>query len=137
LKKTEIDLKKTRQIRLSEEDGRRRKHPFVTAGTRQIQLGGHMAAAKRICRGLGCSEDMLLPDETYVSFVNNGEITRARLPLHKLDIKGYRELRAAYAWPAAALRPDCDTFEAHFSVTPSNSAGFRAPSRKKPRYMDC
>jgi hypothetical protein len=42
LKKTEIDLKKTRQIRLSEEDERRRKCTFVTAGTRQIQLGGHI-----------------------------------------------------------------------------------------------
>ncbi|MBK6552960.1 MAG: hypothetical protein IPG13_03365 [Rhodocyclaceae bacterium] len=41
---------------------------------------------------------MLLPDETRVrSFVNNGEINRARLPLHKLGIKGVHGLRAAYA----------------------------------------
>jgi hypothetical protein len=38
---------------------------------------------------------------------------------------------------SALVEPDFDTFEAHFSVTPSNSAGFRAPSGKKPRYMDC
>ena len=41
----------------------------------------------------------------------------------------YRELGTLY--------PDFDTFEAHFSVTPSNSAGFRASIRQNPRYMDC
>jgi uroporphyrinogen-III synthase len=33
--------------------------------------------------------------------------------------------------------PEFDTSKAHFSPTPSNGAGFRAPSRQKPRYMDC
>ncbi len=36
-----------------------------------------------------------------------------------------------------SLPPDFDTFEAHFSLTPSNSAGFGALSCEKPRYMDC
>lgn len=56
-----------------------------------------LTEAERVCRELGCGENMLLPDETYVSFVNNGEINRARLHLQKFNIKGYHELRAAYA----------------------------------------
>ena len=37
----------------------------------------------------------------------------------------------------AGLRPEFDTFRAHFWVTPSNGAGFRAADRQTPRYMDC
>ena len=37
----------------------------------------------------------------------------------------------------STVGPDFDTFEAHFSPTPSNSAGCRASNRKTPRYMDC
>jgi hypothetical protein len=37
----------------------------------------------------------------------------------------------------ALLFPEFDTFEAHFWVTPGNGAGFRAPKRQTPRYMDC
>ena len=36
-----------------------------------------------------------------------------------------------------AIKPDFDTFKAHFSPTPSNGAGFRALNRQTPRYMDC
>ena len=35
------------------------------------------------------------------------------------------------------VSPEFDTFEAHFWVTPSNGAGFRAADRQTPRYMDC
>jgi protoheme IX farnesyltransferase len=33
--------------------------------------------------------------------------------------------------------PEFDTFRAHFWVTPSSGAGFRAADRQTPRYMDC
>jgi hypothetical protein len=56
-----------------------------------------LTEAKRVCRELGCGDNMLLPNEAYVSFVSNGEINQARLHLHKFNIKGYHELRAAYA----------------------------------------
>ncbi len=38
---------------------------------------------------------------------------------------------------ALTAKPEFDTFEAHFWVTPGNGAGFRALKRQTPRYMDC
>jgi integrase len=41
--------------------------------------------------------NLLRPDETFDDLVNDGEIHRARKILHEIDIKGYHELRAAWA----------------------------------------
>ncbi len=48
-------------------------------------------------RELGCENNLLKPHETYDSFVNDGEIHRARAILHRHGIKGYHDLRAAWA----------------------------------------
>ena len=80
-----------------------------------------LAEAERICRSVGCGENMLLPDETYVSFVNNGEINRARLHLHKMGIKGYHDLRAAYA---CQRYEDLSGYLAPV-LLPDNCAGYR------------
>ncbi|AUM01335.1 hypothetical protein B4966_15100 [Rhodocyclaceae bacterium] len=48
-------------------------------------------------RELGCGNNLLKPHETYDSFVNDGEIHRARVILHRHGIKGYHDLRAAWA----------------------------------------
>ena len=56
-----------------------------------------LAEVEHVCKSLGCGANMLLPDETYNSFVNNGEINLARTHLHKLGIKGYHDLRASWA----------------------------------------
>jgi len=41
--------------------------------------------------------NLLRPDETFDDLVNDGEVHRARKILHKFGIKGYHELRAAWA----------------------------------------
>ena len=41
--------------------------------------------------------NLLRPDETFDDLVNDGEIHRARNTLHEFGIKGYHELRAAWA----------------------------------------
>jgi hypothetical protein len=46
---------------------------------------------------------------------------------------GVRRCKRRNTW---SVRPDFDTFWAHFRVTPRSDAGFRALSRQKPRYMD-
>lgn len=48
-------------------------------------------------RELGCKNNLLKPHETYDGFVNDGEIHRARAILHRHGIKGYHDLRAAWA----------------------------------------
>lgn len=48
-------------------------------------------------RALGCGNNLLWPHETYDSFVNDGEIHKARAILHRHGIKGYHDLRAAWA----------------------------------------
>ena len=48
-------------------------------------------------REQGCGNNLLKPHETYDSFVNDGEIHKARAILHRHGIKGYHELRAAWA----------------------------------------
>ena len=53
--------------------------------------------------------------------MNNGEINRARLPLHKLGIKGYHELRAAYA---CQRYEDLSGYLAPVFL-PDNCAGYR------------
>lgn len=42
-------------------------------------------------------QNLLKPDETFDDLVNDGEIHRARKILHEFGIKGYHELRAAWA----------------------------------------
>lgn len=42
-------------------------------------------------------QNLLMPDETFDDLVNDGEIHRARKILHDFGIKGYHELRAAWA----------------------------------------
>lgn len=42
-------------------------------------------------------QNLLKPDETFDDLVNDGEIHRARKVLHEFGIKGYHELRAAWA----------------------------------------
>lgn len=42
-------------------------------------------------------QNLLMPDETFDDLVNAGEIHRARKVLHEFGIKGYHELRAAWA----------------------------------------
>lgn len=41
--------------------------------------------------------NLLRPDETFDDLVNDGEVHRARKVLHEFGIKGYHELRAAWA----------------------------------------
>jgi len=42
-------------------------------------------------------QNLLMPDETFDDLVNAGEIHRARKVLHEFGIKGYHELRSAWA----------------------------------------
>lgn len=42
-------------------------------------------------------QNLLKPDETFDDLVNDGEVHRARKVLHEFGIKGYHELRAAWA----------------------------------------
>ncbi len=42
-------------------------------------------------------QNLLKPDETFDDLVNDGEVYRARQILHEFGIKGYHELRAAWA----------------------------------------
>lgn len=42
-------------------------------------------------------QNLLKPDETFDDLVNDGEVHRARKILHEFGIKGYHELRAAWA----------------------------------------
>lgn len=53
--------------------------------------------AIRISAELGCDRNLLRPDESFNDLVNNGEIHRARQHLQEFGIKGYHELRAAWA----------------------------------------
>lgn len=53
--------------------------------------------ALRISAELGCDHNLLKPDESFNDLVNNGEIHRARRHLQEFGIKGYHELRAAWA----------------------------------------
>lgn len=52
--------------------------------------------AVRVRSQLG-GQNLLKPDETFDDLVNDGEIHRARKILHEFGIKGYHELRAAWA----------------------------------------
>jgi hypothetical protein len=47
-------------------------------------------------------QNLLRPDESFDDLVNDGEVHRARKILHEFGIKGYHELRAAWA---------CDRYE--------------------------
>jgi hypothetical protein len=46
---------------------------------------------------LDCGTNLLKPHESYDSLVNDGEIHKARAILHRHGIKGYHDLRAAWA----------------------------------------
>ncbi len=59
----------------------------------RIQLGG---------------QNLLKPDENFDDLVNDGEVHRARKVLHEFGIKGYHELRAAWA---------CERYEEISEVT--------------------
>ena len=53
--------------------------------------------AMHLSQSLGCERNLLRPEESFDSLVNNGEIHRARRHLQAFGIKGYHELRAAWA----------------------------------------
>jgi len=53
--------------------------------------------ADMIRREQGCGSNMLKAHESYDDFVNDGEIHKARAILHRHGIKGYHDLRAAWA----------------------------------------
>jgi hypothetical protein len=42
-------------------------------------------------------QNLLKPDENFDDLVNAGEVHRARKVLHEFGVKGYHELRAAWA----------------------------------------
>lgn len=52
--------------------------------------------AVQIKKQLG-GQNLLTPDENFDDLVNDGEVHRARKVLHEFGIKGYHELRAAWA----------------------------------------
>lgn len=71
--------------------------------------------AARVRDALGCGNNLLRPDESYNTFVNDREINRARRYLHQAGIKGYHDLRSAWACdryqqltghPAPVFQPD-------------------------------
>lgn len=53
--------------------------------------------AMHLSQSLGCERNLLRPEDSFDSLVNNGEIHRARRHLQEFGIKGYHELRAAWA----------------------------------------
>jgi hypothetical protein len=53
--------------------------------------------ARHLSQSLGCERNLLRPEDSFDSLVNNGEINLARRHLHEFGIKGYHELRAAWA----------------------------------------
>jgi hypothetical protein len=53
--------------------------------------------ARHLSQLLGCERNLLKADESFNDLVNNGEINLARRHLHEFGIKGYHELRAAWA----------------------------------------
>ncbi len=67
---------------------------------------------------LGCGANLLHPNENYDGLVNDGEINRARRHLHRHGIKGYHDLRAAWA---------CERYE--------QLAGLPAPVLNPPRKI--
>ena len=69
-----------------------RNAPRWIKASPRLQLAVSNAASRRV----DDSENLLLPDETFVRFVR-GELCRARILLKREGIKGYHELRAAYA----------------------------------------
>jgi type I restriction enzyme S subunit len=62
-------------------------------------------------------------DEGDIFLTRTSEVVD-ELGMSSVALKGYQ--RATYSGFLKRLRPDFDTFEAHFSSTPSNHAGFRA-----------
>ncbi len=52
---------------------------------------------------LGCAKNLLRLSESYEGLVENGEINRARSHLHQLGLKGYHDLRTAWACDRYAL----------------------------------
>jgi hypothetical protein len=50
-----------------------------------------------LSQSLGCERNLLRPEDSFDSLVNNGEINLARRHLNEFGIKGYHELRAAWA----------------------------------------
>lgn len=63
--------------------------------------------AIQVRRQLG-GQNLLRADETFDDLVNDGEVHRARKSLHEFGIKGYHELRAAWA---------CERYEEISGVT--------------------
>jgi len=53
--------------------------------------------ADEIRREQGCGSNLLKTHESYDGFVNDGEIHKARAILHRHGIKGFHDLRAAWA----------------------------------------
>ena len=99
-----------------------REERYVLDGKVQVDdayLGGESSGGK-----VGRGSESKVPFVAAVSLSEDGRPLRIKLtPVSGFTLK--------------AISPEFDTFEAHFSLTPCNGAGFRASSRKKPRYMDC
>lgn len=51
----------------------------------------------QVCEAAGSGNNLLRPDESFDSFVNDGEINNARKYLHACGINSYRDLRSAWA----------------------------------------
>ena len=56
-----------------------------------------LAEAIHVRNQLTCAQNLLKPDDSFDDLVNGGEVHRARRILHEFGIKGYHELRAAWA----------------------------------------
>lgn len=68
---------------------------WISVTDQSVQL---LHEASSFVKSLGSvNHNLLLAEETYDNFVNYGEIYRARLHLHKFQIKGYHDLRSSWA----------------------------------------
>jgi hypothetical protein len=64
----------------------------------QVSERGRLALREAVLvRNQLGGQNLLRPDESFDDLVNDGEIHRARKILHEFGIKGYHELRAAWA----------------------------------------
>jgi hypothetical protein len=56
-----------------------------------------LSEASNVRDTIGCGGNLLMFGESFDDFVNNGEVHRARRHLHEFGIKGYHDLRSAWA----------------------------------------
>lgn len=98
--KNEID------IRLGTKGGRGHEvERWVPVSARGAQVLDHAAAVRD---QLGCGTNLLRPTESFEDLVINGEINAARKILHKFGIKGYHDMRAAWACDGYKALTGCE-----------------------------